>query len=110
MASFGTELQFLVRYLVSQRDLWIYRRLSSPGAVGAFVAQAWHTSCNHLHAAAYRWEQEHMRKVVLTAPEETALKKPAETLRFLMLWLEQPKNISTCIRLRPYPKEEVTGI
>lgn len=86
---------------------------------GALIAQACHAATaalhlhrDHPHTVAYLLELERMRKVVLEAPDETALKQLAETLQQKnidhLLWLEQPENVATCLALRPYPKEEVS--
>nr|XP_006116808.1 putative peptidyl-tRNA hydrolase PTRHD1 [Pelodiscus sinensis] len=53
-------------------------------------------ACNHEHSPAL---------------DEGALTTLAETLQQHNIdhkvWIEQPENITTCIALRPYPKEEV---
>ncbi|KAM5292613.1 putative peptidyl-tRNA hydrolase PTRHD1 [Ctenodactylus gundi] len=115
MTACGAEPQILVQYLVLRKDL---SQAPFSWPTGALVAQACHAATaalhvyrDHPHTADYLRELGRMRKVVLEAPDETALKELAETLQEKsidhMLWLEQPENIATCIALRPYPKEEV---
>ncbi|XP_004609381.2 putative peptidyl-tRNA hydrolase PTRHD1 [Sorex araneus] len=116
MAASSAEPQILVQYLVLRKDL-SQSPLSWPA--GALIAQACHAATaalhlhrDHPHTVAYLQELERMRKVVLEAPDETALKQLAETLQQKnidhLLWLEQPENVATCLALRPYPKEEVS--
>ncbi|EHB18926.1 hypothetical protein GW7_17052 [Heterocephalus glaber] len=118
MAACGAEPQILVQYLVLRKDL---SKAPFSWPAGALVAQACHAATaalhlhrDHPHTGAYLQELGHMRKVVLEAPDEPALKELAETLRQKnidhALWLEQPENIATCIALRPYPKEEVSQL
>ncbi|XP_036922717.1 putative peptidyl-tRNA hydrolase PTRHD1 [Sturnira hondurensis] len=115
MAASGAEPQILVQYLVLRKDL---SQAPFSWPAGALIAQACHAATaalhahrDHPHTIAYLRELERMRKVVLEAPDETTLKKLSETLQQKniehVLWLEQPENITTCLALRPYPKEEV---
>ncbi|XP_007516817.1 putative peptidyl-tRNA hydrolase PTRHD1 [Erinaceus europaeus] len=116
MAASSAEPQVLVQYLVLRKDL---SQAPFSWPAGALVAQACHAATaalhihrDHPHTAAYLRELGRMRKVVLEAPDEAALKELAGSLRQgnvdHTLWLEQPEDIATCIALRPYPKEEVS--
>uniref|UniRef100_F6S0H6 peptidyl-tRNA hydrolase n=1 Tax=Equus caballus TaxID=9796 RepID=F6S0H6_HORSE len=105
-AASGTELQFLVQYLMLRKNL---SQAPFSWQVDTLVAQACHAAT--AHSCLPRQEPEHVLKVILETPEEMALKELAETLQQNidhMLWLEQRENITTCIALRPYSKGEVT--
>ncbi|CAH2245550.1 peptidyl-tRNA hydrolase PTRHD1 [Pelobates cultripes] len=104
----------LVQYIVLRRDLQAV--LGWP--LGALVAQACHaaTAAIHLYyqnpeTQQYLQELDTMHKVLLEVPDEATLTSLAETLKKENIdhkaWIEQPENITTCIALRPYPKEQV---
>ena len=52
-----------------------------------------------------------MRKVVLGVESESELTSLAERLKSASIdhkvWIEQPENISTCIAVKPYLKDDV---
>uniref|UniRef100_A0A8C6UI47 peptidyl-tRNA hydrolase n=1 Tax=Neogobius melanostomus TaxID=47308 RepID=A0A8C6UI47_9GOBI len=104
----------LVQYVVVRSDL--VHKLSWP--LGAVITQACHaaTAALHLHytdpdTQRYLEELDSMHKVVLGAPDETALNGLSQTLTqagvLHKLWIEQPENIPTCLALKPYPKDTV---
>lgn len=104
-----------MQYVVLRGDL---QREPLSWPLGAVVAQACHAALAAVHAhyghadtGAYLAEAGRMRTVVLQALDEGALTTLAETLQQHNIdhkvWIEQPENITTCIALRPYPKEEV---
>ncbi|NXN12728.1 PTRD1 hydrolase, partial [Indicator maculatus] len=105
----------LVQYVVLRGDL-ARPPLSWP--LGAVVAQGCHAALAASHAhrqhpdtRAYLELGGAMRTVVLEAPDEAALTLLAETLKQHSIdhevWTEQPDNMTTCLALRPYPKEQV---
>ncbi|NXX43776.1 PTRD1 hydrolase, partial [Tricholaema leucomelas] len=105
----------LVQYVVLRGDL-ARPPLSWP--LGAVVAQGCHAALAAAHAyrqhpdtRAYLELGGAMRTVVLEAPHEAALTELAETLKQHSIdhevWTEQPDNMTTCLALRPYPKEQV---
>ncbi|XP_068433532.1 putative peptidyl-tRNA hydrolase PTRHD1 [Clinocottus analis] len=104
----------LVQYVVVRSDL--VHKLSWP--LGAVITQACHaaTAAIHLHygdpdTQRYLSELDSMHKVVLGAPDETALSSLSDSLTQAgvahKLWVEQPENIPTCLALKPCPKETV---
>lgn len=100
----------IVQYVVVRKDLnW---------PVGALIAQACHavTAVTHLfhddpQTQEYLKNLDEMHKVVLEAPNETALMNLKDRLVENdikhKLWIEQPENIPTCLVLKPYIKEDV---
>ncbi|XP_006625744.1 putative peptidyl-tRNA hydrolase PTRHD1 [Lepisosteus oculatus] len=104
----------LVQYVVVRADL--VRILAWP--LGAVITQACHAATAAIHlnyndpdTQEYLGELDSMHKVVLEAPDETALSSLSETLSQKgvahKLWVEQPENTPTCLALKPYPKETV---
>ncbi|XP_064002695.1 putative peptidyl-tRNA hydrolase PTRHD1 [Pogoniulus pusillus] len=105
----------LVQYVVLRGDL-TRPPLSWP--LGAVVAQGCHAALAAAHAhrqhpdtRAYLELGGAMRTVVLEAPHEAALTELSETLKQHSVdhevWTEQPDNMTTCLALRPYPKDQV---
>ncbi|XP_061846857.1 putative peptidyl-tRNA hydrolase PTRHD1 [Colius striatus] len=105
----------LVQYVVLRGDL---ARPPQSWPLGAVVAQGCHAVLAAAHAhrqhpdtRAYLELGGTMRTVVLEVPDEAALKALAETLQQHSIdhevWTEYPQNVTTCLALRPYPKEQV---
>lgn len=104
----------IVQYIVLRSDL--IKELGWP--TGALVAQACHavTAVTHMFyddedTQKYLSDVDNMHKVVLDAINEDSLlqlkDKLLENNVKHKLWIEQPENISTCLVVKPYPKEDV---
>ena len=102
----------VVQYVIVRGDL-----LSQLGwSVGALIAQACHacTAVTHLyrdddHMKIYLSDLDNMRKVILEADSEKALKELSSQLEeggvLHKLWIEQPENIPTRSEERRVGKE-----
>ncbi|XP_012136190.2 putative peptidyl-tRNA hydrolase PTRHD1 [Megachile rotundata] len=104
----------IIQYVVLRGDL--LKTMGWP--IGAVIAQACHacTAVIHLfyndsYTQAYLADLDHMHKVVLEVPDETALNALCSKLTdediHHKLWIEQPENIPTCLVTKPYPKSKV---
>ncbi len=104
----------IVQYVVVRGDL--VASLKWP--LGALIAQACHaaTAVMHLNyndgaTQRYLADVDNMRKVVLEAPDESALRQLAAKLEengvLHKLWIEQPEDYATCLAVKPYEKAEV---
>ena len=104
----------LVQYIVLRKDL--LPKSNTNWTWGAIIAQACHASSACLfkyqkdpHVVTYVKDWQNMHKVILQAPDDSALRKLSEDCKGLDMleWIEQPENILTALAFKPYPKEEI---
>ena len=104
----------IVQYVVVRGDL--LAKLKWP--IGAVLAQACHASSAAIHlfyndeaTQLYLKDLDNMHKVVLEAPDETALRSLSDKLKEAnidhKLWIEKPEDYATCLAAKPYQKEVV---
>ncbi|XKL61682.1 hypothetical protein PGB90_001515 [Kerria lacca] len=104
----------IVQYILVRGDL--LKNLN--WSLGAVVAQACHACVAVIHqyytdecTQQYVQDIDNMHKVVLEIPNEEEFKKIQDLLIekniYHKVWIEQPENISTCIAIKPYPKNNV---